>query len=433
MDKWQDLVERLVCSDCIRNITLKAHIEEMGHSGVCSYCSSHRQVETLEEVRSIVSPRLKEVLVIDDDRYYAEMYMNGILRTTLVIQSNEPLVEDLCTLICTHPDNLWDEQRGGLGLRDDVPYEWQMPFSDEYQEGWKSFTDMVKHRRRFYLSDESEFLKKVFHKVRDLRSNTGITPFENLYAEKKPLYRARRVKSVKDVKDSLMNTGSFFSAPPHGYSKAGRMNPAGIPLLYCGNSQDTCITELRPTAGARVATAELNLLDDCIVLDLLSFGGIDRPTLDLYNDDFLDQHHLVEFLGFLSKEIAYPILKEDQDLDYLPTQVVAEYLMTQMDPPIDGLLYSSAQSMDSDRHYNVVLFNHNVVGTVTEIGTIEDNGNRIVINKANQVTDRASKTEWSKVYDKEEKSLSVSNQSVKIHLVKSMTPECEDILLDLTR
>ena len=49
-------------------------------------------------------------------------------------------------------------------------------------------------------------------------------------------------------------------------------------------------------------------------------------------------------------------MPSDETFDYLPTQAIAEYLATKVNPRIDGIIFSSSQTGGEGR--NVVLFNH---------------------------------------------------------------------------
>ena len=52
--------------------------------------------------------------------------------------------------------------------------------------------------------------------------------------------------------------------------------------------------------------------------------------------------------------MSRPIMPTDEDYEYLPTQVVAEYLSEKMEPRLDGLIYLSSQRDGGGE--NVVLF-----------------------------------------------------------------------------
>ena len=62
------------------------------------------------------------------------------------------------------------------------------------------------------------------------------------------------------------------------------------------------------------------------------------------------------FLRRFVREISQPVMPDDEALEYLPTQVVAEYLSQKAEPRFDGIIYPSSQMGGSGE--NVVFFNH---------------------------------------------------------------------------
>jgi hypothetical protein len=61
------------------------------------------------------------------------------------------------------------------------------------------------------------------------------------------------------------------------------------------------------------------------------------------------------FLRGFHKEIKKAIIPGSETLDYLPTQFVAEYLWTKVEPKLDGLIFGSAQ-ISKGKAKNIVLF-----------------------------------------------------------------------------
>ncbi|MEM9763542.1 MAG: RES domain-containing protein [Pseudomonadota bacterium] len=55
-------------------------------------------------------------------------------------------------------------------------------------------------------------------------------------------------------------------------------------------------------------------------------------------------------------QLAAPVLPDDADMAYLPTQVVADFLANWSEPRLDGIRYCSVQSDAEGR--NAVLFHH---------------------------------------------------------------------------
>ena len=60
------------------------------------------------------------------------------------------------------------------------------------------------------------------------------------------------------------------------------------------------------------------------------------------------------FLRKLSSRIARPVMPDDQESEYLPTQAIADFLATEGKVHLDGILYPSVQVDDAG--LNVVLF-----------------------------------------------------------------------------
>jgi hypothetical protein len=58
----------------------------------------------------------------------------------------------------------------------------------------------------------------------------------------------------------------------------------------------------------------------------------------------------------LVAELTKPVMPEEENFEYLPTQIVAEYLAEKIKPNIDGIIFSSSQTQNDER--NIILF-HN--------------------------------------------------------------------------
>ncbi|MNX74268.1 RES domain protein [compost metagenome] len=61
----------------------------------------------------------------------------------------------------------------------------------------------------------------------------------------------------------------------------------------------------------------------------------------------------VAFLQTLSERLTRPVMPDDEAFDYLITQAIADFLATQNEPRLDGIIFASAQSR---KGCNVVLF-----------------------------------------------------------------------------
>ena len=99
---------------------------------------------------------------------------------------------------------------------------------------------------------------------------------------------------------------------------------------------------------------------DCIALD----EAYETRPLSAFEASYEEQMGRRIFLKTLHAKITVPVLP-NQEHEYLATQVMAEYLATQFEPPLDGVLFKSAQVRIGT---NLTLFNHAVVASL-EPGT----------------------------------------------------------------
>ena len=117
--------------------------------------------------------------------------------------------------------------------------------------------------------------------------------------------------------------------------KAGRMNSAGIQVFYGAYELETCLSELRPNVGDVVFAAKFELTRSLCVLDL---SGFHKPLrrLDLFAKDQVQLRAQWQFMVQFEREITQPISPNDEYLDYIPPQAVAEYLVNNHAVEVDG-------------------------------------------------------------------------------------------------
>lgn len=144
-----------------------------------------------------------------------------------------------------------------------------------------------------------------------------------------------------------------FVAPPN-KTRDMRANYRYIPYLYCANHAYIALIEVRPRLGAQVSVATIRVDEKIRLLDFTMQNPSKRmtgPKRNLFND--------------LSMLYSTPVTSDDDILDYIPTQYIAEYAKNL---GYDGIVYRSSlapelnsqeiiNSLDLDR-YNVVVFNY---------------------------------------------------------------------------
>jgi hypothetical protein len=148
------------------------------------------------------------------------------------------------------------------------------------------------------------------------------------------------------------------------------MNPPGVSVFYGAFERETCIAEIRLPVGSSGITGKFEIIKPLRVLDMTVFDG-PHHSLSMFDPQYQrDVSHRL-FLRDLHWEIRKPVLTRDEPIEYLPTQVIAEYLANRFDPRIDGIIYNSTQT--DGQGLNIVIFNH--ASGVEGIDINHENGN----------------------------------------------------------
>ena len=105
------------------------------------------------------------------------------------------------------------------------------------------------------------------------------------------------------------------------------------------------------------------------------------------------------FLQYLSAKMTRPVMPDDEAFEYLPTQAIADFLATQMDPAIDGIIFPSVQAGD-DADLNVVLFHKAARVETYEVPKGTSIDGRTYVSHAEGTDDNYSVIEWLPPEDK---------------------------------
>lgn len=132
-----------------------------------------------------------------------------------------------------------------------------------------------------------------------------------------------------------------------------RMTPGGIPTLYCALERETCLSEIRSITGDNVVSVALTPVSQLKLLDLTKLDAVEIPESTLLDVGHRDLMHLHGFVSSLVKRMSRPKGRSDE-LMYLSTQVVFEYLRLTFARQVHGLVFPSVQT--GEKGTNVVLF-----------------------------------------------------------------------------
>ena len=129
----------------------------------------------------------------------------------------------------------------------------------------------------------------------------------------------------------------------------GRANSNRQAVLYLADQRDTAVAELRPWVGAHVSTAVFRTIKDAKVVDLVKTRLSDKEWCDVYFGNPNEEKVELAVWSRIGEAYSKPVTLEDEPLDYLPTQILAE-LFRQIG--FDGIKYASSVG----EGHNVVLF-----------------------------------------------------------------------------
>lgn len=132
-----------------------------------------------------------------------------------------------------------------------------------------------------------------------------------------------------------------MGAPPPGQPSHGRANPAGIPYLYLGSTEQTAVAEVRPHTGEHASVAEFQIATDLRLLDLRNPRKLISPFSLGDEDSIAGLYADIPFIERLGFELTRPVLPSRVAIDYVPSQYLCEFIKK---IGYDGVIYSSSVS-----------------------------------------------------------------------------------------
>lgn len=231
---------------------------------------------------------------------------------------------------------------------------------EEHSYTWRQFRNAILHEQRFFNKGALNRLNEIFDGLHLIRNEENEPAVDWLIpgSENSVFYRARVSNDPLERSRILRDPANNLGPPPYKMRTAGRMNSSGIMTFYGAFDLKTCIAELRPTVGETVAAAQFALNRRVLVLDTTGFSG--KPeSIEIFAKTHIKRMRLWKFMTKFMSEIAQPCLPDSEHLDYVPTQVVSEYLThlhklpRRYERTIDGIIYRSAQNEDGK---NIAIF-----------------------------------------------------------------------------
>lgn len=227
---------------------------------------------------------------------------------------------------------------------------WRSPADTEDLDfSWEQFSSIVKHKHRFVFTKPGPRDREL-DRVLNFLDHLAVYVKENLgllteLPSGSVLYRGR----LTDDPKSIPPTAAQLGPPPPSIASAGRWSPAGIPLFYAAPDAQTAIAEIaghgvQPFAVVGGFTAMRNLR----VIDFTLQPA--RPSA--FDSEHRTEYRMAEFLESFVRLVTQPVIPDGtQHFEYVPTQIIAEYLRCVGDEPIDGIIVPSAATGEPTHAY----------------------------------------------------------------------------------
>jgi len=392
-------VHQHLCSKCVGNDLFRKWIRDHGSRGQCDFDPDHGRAGKVVSISDFAD---------EIDRYFRENYQLGgeyYFMTAPsgdldfdqrgnpykeILQEDIDCSEELVAAIDEKFSGICHVEfmdSGDCFYKDDACYE---PIADaqvreraemeEYYEeyyrkdigyAWFDFCKFVKYTNRFF--EIKPLLDSLFGRVEEYKKDI----IKNLNAGTN-VYRARKFGHTFSQEDLDQSPEENLGAPPAERTTAGRMNVQLIPVFYAAFNEETAIAEVRPSIHDQVAIGEFKITEEIKAFDFTAF---DQPIFadDLDETSVNYSHTRYQLISQMEREISKPILPHEQTRDYIPTQIVAEYIKTYF--KCDAVIYkSSLRKNSSNDNRNIVFLNRGVASfTDNEAGILKLDTHKIEV------------------------------------------------------
>lgn len=340
------------CTNCFCDPEIQAIISQNGIVGNCDFCGSKNIPVYSLDGESDLTDIIADVLNVYEESEDGKQLFS-LLRDEWDIfnpesGASEQLIDTIAQIIY---DN---EDANKFNVKARIPRDAEENFGIFSGHTWCEFSEYIKTKNRFhnnYFKPDSLVKFLDYAMVR--------------YPRGSKFYRARICNAPAGFLPEEMG------APPAGLGRAGRVNPAGISVLYLTSDEKTALSEVRAgtfdyvTIGSFISRKEIKLVDIsrlCKISPALFSSGIE--SLAVNRQIFRD----------IACEIAKPMRRNDSPLEYLPTEFISEFVKCK---GYQGVIYKSTMGTGKD---NIVVFDASLFNC-TDVQTVE-------IHKIDYIYDR---------------------------------------------
>lgn len=332
----EDDEHKRICCECIREAFLSQQVAKKGQAGECSYCGETLPCIPIEEladhietafddhyVRTANYPDSWQERAMADPESSYEWDREGQPAHDAIEEAAAIPSEAAADVLEILDNRHGDFDSAAMGeeteFSTETYYEEKGASAHAWHEEWHGFEQSLKTEARFFSRCAGELLARVFGHIDTLKTK-----------RRHPL----------------------VVPPPARLASAGRMNARGISVFYGATNAGVALAEVRPPVGSKVAVAKFEIIRPLRLLDLTALDGV-QDGGSIFDPSLKGRLERVAFLKTLGERMTRPVMPDDEAFDYLATQAVADFLATENEPRLDGIIFGSAQAKTGR---NVVLF-----------------------------------------------------------------------------
>ena len=221
------------------------------------------------------------------------------------------------------------------------------PYRNDSIDKWRKFCNLVKY--------ETRFSPKIYDMLNDILNTNILEVEKDFKSEELDLYRVRGYKD-EILKDLDVKLG--IPDPESINIPSGRFNAAGIAYGYFSDNIETTLLEKGLTSKNDYIIGKFTNIDEIKLLDLTD----DSLFSNLYNSpyDNRDKHEILDFIYEFTCDVRKPIDEDDKAIEYVPTQIVMEYIRENF-KDINGVIVKSSKCTEYTKELNYILFKNDIV------------------------------------------------------------------------
>lgn len=322
------------CSECFSSFYLKEIIDSNANSGDCDFCGTKNVSVYDPKELLIFFQNIFDLYEVDNKTGHSievqiENDFHGKIFSERISVNRKKLLKEIIVNDIEKYRKLLKEKVSLKHINGTHSYNKVKPL----QISWEKFAEEIIGVNRFHIQNTLDLVKLK----QLLRRYVKVLPKGKSY------YRARISSNKAGYKIGEMKN------PPSEKAKSGRANPLGISYLYLANDILTSLYETRVSLFDFVTIGTFRLKEDIKVVNLR--GDTYDPILLAEQGELQDFLIYLPFIEKLEQELSKPRRRSDNELDYLPTQYLSEFIKS---IGFDGVEF---QSSLFPKGYNLAIFN----------------------------------------------------------------------------